>query len=56
MSAIKASDPVHYQQLKQAAQWFAIIADGEASEQEHKEFDRWLQSNEHSQAWAYVEG
>jgi transmembrane sensor len=56
MSVIDLNDPINYQQLKQAAQWFAIIADGEATEQEHQEFDRWLQSNEHSQAWAYVEG
>jgi ferric-dicitrate binding protein FerR (iron transport regulator) len=46
VSAIDLNDPINYQQLKQAAQWFAIIADGEATEQEHQEFDRWLQSND----------
>lgn len=52
-TAIKDND---YQCLKQAAQWFAIFADGEVSDKEQDEFTQWLESKDNQQAWSFVDG
>jgi transmembrane sensor len=52
-TTIKEND---YQCLQQAAQWFAIFADGEVSDQEQQEFMQWLKSKDNQQAWSFVDG
>jgi len=53
ITAIKDND---YQCLKQAAQWFAIFADGEVSDREQYEFTQWLESKDNQEAWRFVDG
>jgi len=48
-------EPSH-QALEQAAEWFALLLSGEATEAERRRWEVWLgESAEHRQAWQYVE-
>ncbi|WP_341645518.1 FecR family protein [Thauera sp. SDU_THAU2] len=42
--------------LEQAAEWFALLLSGEATAADRRRWEAWLSaSDEHRQAWAYVE-
>lgn len=46
----------HHEILQMAAEWFALLRSGDASEQERAEWKVWLdQCSEHREAWQYVE-
>lgn len=48
-------EPSH-QALEQAAEWFALLLSGEASAADRRRWEDWLSaSDEHRQAWGYVE-
>lgn len=48
-------EPAH-DVLEQAAQWFAVLSSGEATEGERSQWHAWLsESLEHQQAWSHVE-
>ncbi|VFR53799.1 Fe2+-dicitrate sensor, membrane component [plant metagenome] len=50
-----ASDPSHHA-LEQAAEWFALLDSGEATEADRRRWDAWLAASaEHRDAWRYVE-
>lgn len=44
-----------YRVLQDAAQWFALHADGQLSEADHRAWQLWLRQPEHAQAWHKVE-
>ncbi len=50
------TNKIEHQRLQQAASWFALLADGNASRQEHSDFELWLRSKENQQAWSVVDG
>jgi len=42
--------------LEQAAEWYALLACGEATADDHKRWQAWLRASaNHRQAWRYVE-
>ncbi|ENO86766.1 FecR domain-containing protein [Thauera linaloolentis] len=46
-----------YASLQQAAEWFAVLASGRATEQQRQRWQAWLDARaEHRSAWARVEG
>lgn len=56
MAATSVNNKIDHQRLQQAAQWFALFADGEINNQEQHDFKLWLQSKNNQQAWHFVEG
>jgi len=56
MTATSVNNKVDHQRLQQAAQWFALFADGEINNQEQHDFKLWLQSKNNQQAWHFVDG
>ncbi|MBV1882243.1 MAG: FecR domain-containing protein [Pseudomonadales bacterium] len=64
MSASHTSPPTEgvsthqeFEQLEQAAHWFAVMQSGNASAHEQQQWQRWLAENDqHQQAWQQVEG
>lgn len=52
----KPSKHVSHDLLQQAAEWFALLQSGSATDQERKDWQHWLSSNDlHQQAWQKVE-
>ncbi|MFT3815821.1 MAG: FecR domain-containing protein [Acidovorax sp.] len=42
--------------MEQAAEWYALLRSGEATDAEHSQWQAWIDlSDEHRQAWGYVE-
>jgi transmembrane sensor len=53
---VKPSKHVNHDLLQQAAEWFALLQSGSATDQERKDWQHWLSSNDlHQQAWQKVE-
>jgi transmembrane sensor len=44
-----------YRVLQEAAQWFALLESGAASEAEHDAWATWMQEEAHARAWSRVE-
>ena len=56
MAATSVNNKIDHQRLQQAAQWFALFADGEINNQEQHDFKLWLKYKNNQQAWHFVEG
>jgi transmembrane sensor len=56
MTITTLKNQIDHQRLQQAANWFALLADGDVSKQEQKDFELWLKSADNQQAWGFVDG
>ncbi|GGC02870.1 hypothetical protein GCM10007205_10060 [Oxalicibacterium flavum] len=56
LSSTTTLDELSHTTLEQAAEWYALLRSGDASEQDRSRWQAWLHtSNEHRAAWRHVE-